>query len=143
MTDRSLLVLLLPCRLEDFGRRELAESLMASADAVAVEPGTVSLTRLARVSRGVTAGLAGMQARRMRLPGTPRAVALFDPAQYPLARALIAANPGAELWYGPGEGAAGDEHELAAARAALRFEESASGRATLAAGVRRVGVERA
>ena len=40
-------------------------------------------------------------------------------AQYPLARALLAEHPEAELWYGcSGEG---DLHEAALARAALRF----------------------
>src|SRR4051794_41938486 len=40
------------------------------------------------------------QARRMRLPGTPRAVAAFHPFQLFLAGALLARNPRAELWYG-------------------------------------------
>jgi hypothetical protein len=40
------------------------------------------------------------QARRMRLPGTPRAVAAFHPFQFFLAGALLARNPGSELWYG-------------------------------------------
>ena len=42
------------------------------------------------------------------------------PPQYPLARALLAEHPEAELWYGGAEGA-GDLHEAAAARAAVRF----------------------
>jgi hypothetical protein len=35
----------------------------------------------------------------MKLPGFPRVVVIFGPLQYPLARGLIVANEGAELWY--------------------------------------------
>jgi hypothetical protein len=35
----------------------------------------------------------------MRLPGLPRVLVIFEPLQYTLARGLIAANEGAELWY--------------------------------------------
>ena len=62
--------------------------------------------------------IAAGQARRMALPGHPRAIVVFAAAQYPLARALLAEHPEAELWYG-GDG--GELHEAAAARAALRF----------------------
>jgi hypothetical protein len=55
----------------------------------------------------------------MALPGHPRILVVFDAAQYPLARALLAEHPDAELWYGgSGEGTL---HEAALARAALRF----------------------
>ena len=57
----------------------------------------------------------------MALPGRLRALVVFGAAQYPLARALLAEHPEAELWYG-GEGS-GDLHEAAAARATLRFGE--------------------
>ena len=56
----------------------------------------------------------------MALPGHPRAIVVFAAAQYPLARALLAEHPEAELWYGGAEGG-GDLHEAAAARAAVRF----------------------
>lgn len=140
MPDRSLLVLLLPCRLEDFPRRELAETLLATGSAAAVEPGRISPERLARLPDTLAAGLSGMQARRMRLPGTPRAVVLFEPGAYPLARALLLRHPGCELWYGAGTGASGALHELAVARCSLRFDDSAAGRAELAAAIRRAGV---
>ena len=35
----------------------------------------------------------------MRLPGFARVLVIFHPVQYPLARGLIGANQGAELWY--------------------------------------------
>ena len=78
-----------------------------------------------------------MQAKRMRLPGTPRAVAIFHPFQYPLARALMARHPGCELWYGRWDryehAYDADErlrrrltelHTLAAERSALTFAAS-------------------
>jgi hypothetical protein len=86
---------------------------------VAVEPAAIGYGATSRLPALLRERIAAAQARRMALPGRPRAVVVFDAAQYPLARALLAEHPGAELWYG-GEGA-GDQHEAAAARAALRF----------------------
>ena len=67
-----------------------------------------------------------MQAHRLRLPGHPRALVVYDPLQYPLARGLSGPYPDAELWYGPLRRPASEReralHELAAGRAALRFE---------------------
>jgi len=53
-----------------------------------------------------------------RLPGVPRVLILVGPEQYQLARAIMARNPGVELWYGPGEGA---DDALARERAAFVF----------------------
>jgi hypothetical protein len=66
---------------------------------LAVDPAHVSYRALARLPDSVLAGLAAGQAKRLRFPGTPRAILLFHPLQYPLARALISAHPVAELWY--------------------------------------------
>ena len=52
-----------------------------------------------RLPASVADGLAATQARRLRLPGVPRAIVIFHPLQYPLARGLIAQHPDAELWY--------------------------------------------
>jgi hypothetical protein len=49
---------------------------------------------------GLADALAAAQARRMKLPGVPRAIVIFHPLQWPLARALLARHPRAELWYG-------------------------------------------
>ena len=117
--DRGLLVLLLPARLEDSPLRERAEDLLAAPGAVAVEPAAIGYGATSRLPGLLRERIAAGQARRMALPGRPRALAVFDPAQYPLARALLAQHPEAELWYG-GVGT-GDLHEAAAARAALRF----------------------
>jgi hypothetical protein len=127
--DRGLLVLLLPARLEDSPARERAEELLAAPGAVAVEPAAIGYGATSRLPGLLRERIAAGQARRMALPGRPRAVAVFDPAQYPLARALLAEHPEAELWYGgdtqptssAGTGATGDLHDAAAARAALRF----------------------
>jgi hypothetical protein len=135
--DRQLLVLLLPRPLEQFILRDQAEELLRSPGVVAVEPARVPYGVLGRIPDLMGAMLAGAQARRLRLPGTPRAVAIFHPFQYPLARALIARHPDVELWYarwdryehahdaGPRTRARLEElHELAAERSSLTFAVS-------------------
>jgi hypothetical protein len=117
--DRGLLVVLLPARLEDSPVRERAEDLLGAPGAVAVEPAAIGYGATSRLPGLLRERIAAGQARRMALPGHPRALVVYDPAQYPLARALLAEHPEAELWYGGGSG--DDLHEAAAARAALRF----------------------
>jgi len=95
--DQPLLVLLLPQRLERFHLEQPVRELLRAEGVVAVDP---SLAPLARMAPTVAARAAIGQARRMRLPGTPRAVAAFHPFQLFLAGALLARNPRAELWYG-------------------------------------------
>ena len=92
----ALGVLLLPARLEELDVRAHAEDLLAAPGVLAVEPARLP----ARALPGVVAdALAGVQARRLRLPGVPRAVLVYHPGEYPLARALIARHPDAQLWY--------------------------------------------
>jgi hypothetical protein len=95
--NQPLLVLLLPERLERFHLERPVRDLLQADGVVAVDP---SRMPLARMLPSTAARAAMGQARRMRLPGTPRAVALFHPAQYFLAGALLARHPGSELWYG-------------------------------------------
>jgi hypothetical protein len=85
---------------------------------VAVDPSRVPLGRMAPT---MAARTAMGQARRMKLPGTPRAVAILHPLQLYLAGALLLRHPYAELWYGrPEEDPALVELDLAAQeRAAL------------------------
>ncbi len=87
-----LLVLLLPTRLEQFDLRERVEMLLAAPGAVAVDPPRVPLSlALARtVSR--------RQAKRMRLPGVPHALGVFEEQQLPLAAALVERHPDADVW---------------------------------------------
>jgi hypothetical protein len=109
-----LAVLLLPAKLERSPQRERIEALLQSPGAIAVEPPAVGYgTGLLR--QRIALG----QARRMTLPGQPRAIVVFDERQYPLARALLAEHPEAELWYAGEQG--GYLHEAAQTRAALRF----------------------
>jgi hypothetical protein len=93
-----LLVLLLPARLEAFELRERAEELLAAPGAVAVEPARVSYGALGALRPALALAVARRQAKRMRLPGTPAAIAIFHPHQVPLAVALTLRHPGAELW---------------------------------------------
>lgn len=120
-----LCVLLLPRPLEAFALRDQAEDLLRAPGAVAVEPARISYETLARIPGVVAERLAAGQARRLRLPGVPLAIAMFYPLQYLLARALLAADSGAELWYGATPGAGGSLHEAALARSALTFSTSA------------------
>ena len=123
--DRGLLVLLLPAKLEASEVRERAQDLLGAPGAVAVEPAAIGYGATARLPGLMRARIAAGQARRMALPGHPRALVVFAAAQYPLARALLAEHPEAELWYG-GQGE-GDLHDAAAARAVLRFGDEPAG----------------
>ena len=122
--DRPLCVLLLPDRLEAFELRERAEDLLTAPGAVAVDPPRLSYAAARRLGEAFADGLGGVQARRMRLPGFARALVVFDALQYPLARALTALNPDAELWYGPPAASSGALHDRACERAALRFDRT-------------------
>jgi hypothetical protein len=92
IAGQPLLLLLLPARLEAMDASERVAELLAAPGAVAVEPPRVPLSlAMARV-------VARRQVKRMKLPGFPRAIAVFDTLQVPLAAALIERNPDAELW---------------------------------------------
>jgi hypothetical protein len=91
----SLAVLLLPGPLEGFEREEHARSLLSIPRVVALEASQ------RRVPSWLRNAAPLRQARRLRLPGQLRMVVLYDPAQYPLARALCAQHDDAELWYLP------------------------------------------
>ena len=99
-------VLLLPRELERFILREQAEDLLRAPHVVAVDPPRVPYGAIARLPAVASAcGLASRQARRLvknlrRNLGEPRAIVIFHPLQLPLAHAMVALCPGAELWYG-------------------------------------------
>jgi hypothetical protein len=87
-----LLLLLLPEQLEEMEAHERLEQLLAAPGTVAVEPPRM------RVSLALARVVARRQVKRMKLPGIPRAIAVFQTLQLPLAAALIERNPDAELW---------------------------------------------
>jgi glycosyltransferase involved in cell wall biosynthesis len=96
---RPLCVLLLPRALDEFILRDQAQDLLSAPGVVAIEPARIPYGAYLRLPGPVADGLAATQARRLRLPGTPAAIVIFHPLQYPLARALISEHPDAELWY--------------------------------------------
>lgn len=102
-------VLLLPRRLEDFDLAAHARDLLDIPRVVAVEPSRWRRRKL------LGEDLAAVRhARRLRFPGKPRVLVLYDPHQYHLAR-LLAARHEAEVWYvrGATVDPARSEHETA------------------------------
>ncbi|MEA2383384.1 MAG: hypothetical protein QOH72_3355 [Solirubrobacteraceae bacterium] len=100
--QRPLCVLLLPAPLERFILRDQAEDLLRAPGVVAVGPGRVPAGAYGRLPGSAADRLAALEARRVlrALPaGTPRAVVIFHALQEPVARAILAAVPGGELWY--------------------------------------------
>src|SRR3954463_516435 len=95
--ERPIAVLLLPRTLEQFILREQAEDLLRAPGVVAIEPARVPYGAFGRLPMGVADVLAVTQARRMHLPGRPRVVVIFHPLQWPLAEAVLARYPDAEL----------------------------------------------
>jgi hypothetical protein len=94
--DQPLLVLLLPQTLERFAHEQHVRDLLRAPGVVAVDPSRMPLHRMLPT---VAARAAKGQARRMKLPGRPAAVAIFHPRQLFLAGALLARYEGGELWY--------------------------------------------
>jgi hypothetical protein len=136
-----LLVLLLPRELESFILRDQAEDLLRAQGVVAVDPPRTPYGLYGRLPPGLADAVAVRTGRRLvkalRRRGVPRAVAIFHPLQYPVARAILAEVPGCELWYGRWDRyeraydaserlreRLAELHELAADRSALTFVAS-------------------
>ena len=140
--QESLAVLLLPGRLEGIACEEHARGLLSIPRVLALEPPRLKLSRFVRE------GAAGRQASRLRLPGEPRLLVLYHPAQYPLARALCARYEDTELWYIPPgreslEAAEQESDDLARARATQVLEPGPDGAvddASLRGRLRELGV---
>ena len=97
-------MLLLPAPLERFILRDQAEDLLRADGVVAADPPRVPYGAYARLPSASATPLAARQARRLvrtlrRRGGEPRVVVIFHALQYPLARAMVDAAPGCELWY--------------------------------------------
>jgi hypothetical protein len=104
IAGRPLCVLLLPAPLERFILRDQAEDLLRAPGVVAVGPGRVPAGAYGRVPGVVADRLAAARAQRIvaalrRHGGAPRVVVIFHALQEPLARAILRAVPGSELWY--------------------------------------------
>jgi hypothetical protein len=91
--SEPLALLLLPVKLEQFELAEHARDLLSIPRVLALEPGRL------RTPRWLRDTAPARSARRLRFPGKPRVIVLYDPLQYPLARALSARHEQAELWY--------------------------------------------
>jgi glycosyltransferase involved in cell wall biosynthesis len=99
VTELPIAVLLLPGELETFILRDQARDLLRAPGVVAVEPPRARYGLVSRLPSLTNDVVAGTQARRLKLPGTPKVIVMFHPVQLPLARALLARYPGSELWY--------------------------------------------
>jgi hypothetical protein len=96
-------LLLLPRALEGFILADQARDLLRADGVVAADPPAIPYGALARMPAPVAARLARTTAKRLlrRLhPSELQAVVIFHPVQWPLARAILAQRPAAELWYG-------------------------------------------
>jgi hypothetical protein len=139
VAEDGICALLLPRTLERFILRDQAEDLLRAIGVVAVEPPRLPYGAMGRMPAWLAEGIATRQGRRLArsLPGDPKAVVIFHPLQYPLARGLLTAAPGCELWYGRWDRyeeaydappkmreRLHELHELAAARSALTFVAS-------------------
>lgn len=103
MPDPTCL-LLLPRPLEQFILRDQAEDLLRADGVVAADPPPVKYGTFARLPRPIADRIARTTAKRLlRSLGRQRdlrAITIFHPVQWPLAQAILAARPRAELWYG-------------------------------------------
>jgi hypothetical protein len=95
-------LLLLPRPLEGFILEDQARDLLRAPGVVAADPPRVRYGAIARLPAALRDTLARGSARRLlrAIDGGLRAVVIFHPVQWPIARALLAVAPGAELWYG-------------------------------------------
>jgi hypothetical protein len=102
---RPLCLLLLPRPLEGFILRDQAQDLLRADGVVAVDPPRVPYGAVARLPRLLADRLADGVARRLlkvlhRRGDRPAVVVIFHPVQALLAGAILAREPGCELWYG-------------------------------------------
>ena len=123
-------LLLLPRPLEGFILADQARDLLRADGVVAADPPRVPYGAVARLPGPLRDRLARKTARRLlrALKGDLRAVAIFHPVQWPLARALLQARPRSELWYGRWDRyeAAYDASPAMRERLALLHDEAAS-----------------
>ena len=122
--DDVLAVLLLPGPLEGFAREDHARGLLSIPRVIALEASRVRPPGFLRDAISLR------QARRLRFPGRLGLLVLYDPTQYPLARALCARYQDLELWYIPPERETLEAADEAHPRELVAFDELARERAT-------------
>lgn len=95
-------LLLLPRPLEGFILADQARDLLRADGVIAADPPRLPYGAVARLPSALRTALARRTAQRLlrTLGGDLRAIAIFHPVQWPLAEALLALRPQAELWYG-------------------------------------------
>ncbi|MEI7559929.1 MAG: hypothetical protein WCJ63_04985 [Actinomycetes bacterium] len=98
--NRQTALFLLPRPLESFILQDFVRPLLAGEDVAVLEPGRMPAGALMRLPAPLAAAEAARQAGRVKIEGDLAAVILMHPVLWPLASALLARNPGAELWYG-------------------------------------------
>ena len=87
-----LLILLLPQTLERYPLRGPVEELLAAPGTLAIDPPRIPL------NLAIASVVSRRQAKRMKLPGYPRALGVFEEQQLPLAAALVERHPNADVW---------------------------------------------
>ena len=99
--DQPHAILLLPRVLEQFILRDQARDLLRAPRVVAIEPARMPYGAYIRVPQWLGSILAWLQAGRVRRSLRRRVgvIVMFHPVQLPVALALQARYPGAELWY--------------------------------------------
>jgi len=95
-------LLLLPRALDGFILEDQARDLLRAPGVMAIGPPRMRYGTLVRLPNIARDALARALAQRMlhALDGELRAVVIFHPVQWPVARALLAESAQAELWYG-------------------------------------------
>ncbi|MBA3748857.1 MAG: hypothetical protein H0W96_15395, partial [Solirubrobacterales bacterium] len=129
-------LLLLPRPLEGFILEDQARDLLRAPGVVAADPPKVRYGAVARLPAPLRAFLSAVTAKRLlrAIDGELRAIVIFHPVQWPLARAVLDTVPQAELWYGRWDryemaydaspkmrARLAELHEQAASRSALTF----------------------
>jgi glycosyltransferase involved in cell wall biosynthesis len=102
---RPLCLLLLPRELDGFIMRDQARDLLRAPQVVAVDPPRVPYGAVARLPTALGQRMSATVAKRLvraldRRGDRARVIVIFHPVQALLAQAILAREPGCELWYG-------------------------------------------
>jgi hypothetical protein len=131
MSPSGVCVLLLGGAVEALPAGDALADVLRADGVVAVEPARLSYRAQGRIPGELADALAMLQGRRLlrALPAPPAAVVVTEALQYPLARSLLVAVDGCELWFAGSDVPPGASARMVRRLAAL--EEQASRRAAL------------